>query len=600
MANRIYHAFWLLFLYIVWLFLLSVRTERPTDSYHTFLELTSSGSIVHFDLQEARKGVLSFSCSLPGDRVELPFLAVSGQKPSRVLADGREIPVPKDCETLEISPDTWFLIPMDPAGDPALSRLDVQFDPGFLKDAPAPSAEYEIRTTPRICFGSRNALLNNLAMSGTLHLITSAVLFFVTLVILLAGSVFRYVYKIQTYISAIGFCFLGFAVWILCESSLASSALSGYAIDTIKCIAIFIIPVLLYRYISLEFPRTYPGIFTFLCLFHFAVLILSVAVIMAGYIPFYRLEQSLWFLFICTLMVCICYLSAEVSENRKMHTVYIGIIISFFTFFIYLLFYNFQPMIAIRSLVTGAILLILYNLALLVPETARIYRQSLERKNLERQLNEQVLHYKVLEGRESQYRKLRHDMKNHWQMVQTLLASGRLSEALDYTSRIQDQLEFHTRSHQIISTGNPFLDAVLTSKLGQAAASGIQVDTEIMVVKNMKIDMVDCGIIFGNILENAIEACLKQSGEADRRILVKLLYKKGMLVCGICNSMDPDTSVRSGFATTKPETEGHGLGLPNVREAVAGYGGTLNLKAQDGRFEVSFVLFGVAPSYCAV
>lgn len=600
MANRIYHAFWLLFLYIVWLFLLSVRTERPTDSYHTFLELTSSGSIVHFDLQEARKGVLSFSCSLPGNRVELPFLAVSGQKPSRVLADGREIPVPKDCETLEISPDTWFLIPLDPAGDPALSRLDVQFDPGFLKDAPAPSAEYEIRTTPRICFGSRNALLNNLAMSGTLHLITSAVLFFVTLVILLAGSVFRYVYKIQTYISAIGFCFLGFAVWILCESSLASSALSGYAIDTIKCIAIFIIPVLLYRYISLEFPRTYPGIFTFLCLFHFAVLILSVAVIMAGYIPFYRLEQSLWFLFICTLMVCICYLSAEVSENRKMHTVYIGIIISFFTFFIYLLFYNFQPMIAIRSLVTGAILLILYNLALLVPETARIYRQSLERKNLERQLNEQVLHYKVLEGRESQYRKLRHDMKNHWQMVQTLLASGRLSEALDYTSRIQDQLEFHTRSHQIISTGNPFLDAVLTSKLGQAAASGIQVDTEIMVVKNMKIDMVDCGIIFGNILENAIEACLKQSGEADRRILVKLLYKKGMLVCGICNSMDPDTSVRSGFATTKPEAEGHGLGLPNVREAVAGYGGTLNLKAQDGRFEVSFVLFGVAPSYCAV
>ena len=74
MANRIYHAFWLLFLYISWLFLLSIQKERPTDSYHTFLELTSSGSIVHFDHQEARKGVLSFSCALPGDRVERPFL----------------------------------------------------------------------------------------------------------------------------------------------------------------------------------------------------------------------------------------------------------------------------------------------------------------------------------------------------------------------------------------------------------------------------------------------------------------------------------------------------------------------------------------------
>ena len=121
-----------------------------------------------------------------------------------------------------------------------------------------------------------------------------------------------------------------------------------------------------------------------------------------------------------------------------------------------------------------------------------------------------------------------------------------------------------------------------------------------MVVKNMKIDMVDCGIIFGNILENAIEACLNQSRDSEKGILVKLLYKKGMLVCGICNSMDPDASIRSGFATTKPDSEGHGLGLPNVREAVAGYGGTLKLQAQDGRFEVSFVLFGVAPSSCAV
>lgn len=32
----------------------------------------------------------------------------------------------------------------------------------------------------------------------------------------------------------------------------------------------------------------------------------------------------------------------------------------------------------------------------------------------------------------------------------------------------------------------------------------------------MKIDMVDCGIIFGNILENAIEACLNQSGDSEK------------------------------------------------------------------------------------
>ena len=51
-------------------------------------------------------------------------------------------------------------------------------------------------------------------------------------------------------------------------------------------------------------------------------------------------------------------------------------VISFFTFFIYLLFYNFQPVVAIRSLVTGAVLLILYNLVLLVPETCLLYTSN--------------------------------------------------------------------------------------------------------------------------------------------------------------------------------------------------------------------------------
>lgn len=429
-------------------------------------------------------------------------------------------------------------------------------------------------------------------MSGSLHIVASAVLFFVAFIILAAGSVFRYVYKIQTYIFSIGFCFFGYGVWILCESSLALSILDGCSIDIIKCVSIFIIPVLLYRYIRLKFPRVYPGIFTFLCLFHFAVLLSAVLAMMEGSVPFYRLEQSLWFLFICTLIVCICFLSAEVSENKSLHTVYIGILIIFFTFFIYLLFYNFQPMVAIRSLVIGSVCLILYNFSIFIPETARIYRQSLERKSLEQQLNEQVRHYKQIESRDEQYRRLHHDMKHHWQVVQTLLSEGKSPEVLDYVSRIQDQLASPAR-RCIINTGNPFLDAILTSKLEQASEAGIQMDTEIMVVKNMNINMIDCGIIFGNILDNAIEACQLIKNQEQRKISVKLLYKKNMLVCGFCNSMNQEIPLRSGFPTTKASPEQHGLGLSNIREAVTKYGGNVNIRAEQGRFEVSFVLFGV-------
>ena len=260
--------------------------------------------------------------------------------------------MPDSCETFALDSETWFLIPLSQKEESSFSRLRLQFEP--LQTAPSllfreSCGEYILSETPRICFGSRNALLSNLAMSGSLHIVAAAVLFFVAFVILAAGFVFQYVYKIQTYIFSIGFCFFGYGIWILCESSLALSVLDGFSIDMIKCVSIFIVPVLLYRYIRLKFPRVYPGIFTFLYLFHFVVLLSAVLAMMAGSLPFYRLEQSLWFLFICTLIVCICFLSAEVSENKALHTVYIGILIIFFTFFIYLLFYNFQPMVAIRS-----------------------------------------------------------------------------------------------------------------------------------------------------------------------------------------------------------------------------------------------------------
>lgn len=595
MTNRIYHILWVFFLAVSGVFLLSLQKERPSDSYHVFLDLTKSSAAVHFESSEAEKDVLSFFCPLPSVHAAQPTLAVSGQLPSEIWADEKKIPVPDNCETFELDSKTWFLIPLSQKEESSFSRLMLQFEP--LKIIPdlllqKSCGEYILSKTPEICFGSRNALLSNLAMSGSLHIVAAAVLFFVAFVILAAGFVFQYVYKIQTYIFSIGFCFFGYGIWILCESSLALSILDGCSIDMIKCVSIFIIPVLLYRYIRLKFPRVYPGIFTFLYLFHFVILLSAVLAMMAGSLPFYRLEQSLWFLFICTLIVCICFLSAEVSENKALHTVYIGILIIFFTFFIYLLFYNFQPMVAIRSLVVGSVCLILYNFSIFVPETARIYRQSLERKSLEQQLNEQVRHYKQMESRDEQFRRLHHDIKHHWQTVQTLLSEGKSKEVLDYVARIQEQLAAPAR-RCIINTGNPFLDAVLTSKLEQASEADIQTGTEIMVIKNMNIDMADCSIIFGNILDNAIEACRLIKSPEQRRISVKLLYKKNMLVCGFSNSMNQGVPVRAGFPTTKSSPEQHGLGLSNVRKAAAKYGGNVNIKAEQGRFEISFVLFGV-------
>ena len=61
MANRIYRIFWVFFLAVSGVFLLSLQNERPTDSYHVFLDLTKSNGAVHFESSEAEEDTLSFS-----------------------------------------------------------------------------------------------------------------------------------------------------------------------------------------------------------------------------------------------------------------------------------------------------------------------------------------------------------------------------------------------------------------------------------------------------------------------------------------------------------------------------------------------------------
>lgn len=198
MANRIYRIFWVFFLAVSGVFLLSLQNERPTDSYHVFLDLTKSNGAVHFESSEAEEDTLSFCCPLPSVQAAQPTLAVSGQLPSEIWADGRKIPVPDSCETFELDSETWFLIPLSQKEESSFSRLRLQFEP--LQTAPSllfreSCGEYILSETPRICFGSRNALLSNLAMSGSLHIVAAAVLFFVAFVILAAGFVFQYVTK---------------------------------------------------------------------------------------------------------------------------------------------------------------------------------------------------------------------------------------------------------------------------------------------------------------------------------------------------------------------------------------------------------------------
>ena len=95
----------------------------------------------------------------------------------------------------------------------------------------------------------------------------------------------------------------------------------------------------------------------------------------------------------------------------------------------------------------------------------------------------------------------------------------------------------------------------------------------------------DLAIIFGNLLENAIEACLKIDKE-KRFIRISSDISYDMLIITMDNSYDGNLlSVDGRFRSTK--REGFGIGLSSVQSVAEKYGGNARFEDKDGHFQSS-------------
>ena len=112
--------------------------------------------------------------------------------------------------------------------------------------------------------------------------------------------------------------------------------------------------------------------------------------------------------------------------------------------------------------------------------------------------------------------------------------------------------------------------------------------------------MSQCGItgLFGNLLENAVEACgrLQEKTDASRTesgdapfIRIYLNAVKKCLFLEVQNSTDL-ADVRETGGSQKQRPGCHGLGLSNIRAAAAVHNGTVHMEVREGIFTLSVLL----------
>ena len=198
-------------------------------------------------------------------------------------------------------------------------------------------------------------------------------------------------------------------------------------------------------------------------------------------------------------------------------------------------------------------------------------------------------HYAEVENMYKQIRGWRHDYMNHIQAMKSYAASGDMEAIARYLDELDSDL---TTIDAAIKTGNKMADAILNSKISLARSLKINIVADAQIAVALNTSQLDLCIIIGNLLDNAIEACLALP-EEERKIRIYMEMKNTQLYMSFTNTAAPGKKQKLGgaggrFASTKGA--GHGFGLARVDNIVERHGGYINRNSEDGAYTTEVLL----------
>ncbi len=208
-----------------------------------------------------------------------------------------------------------------------------------------------------------------------------------------------------------------------------------------------------------------------------------------------------------------------------------------------------------------------------------------EKNESENQLYQiRALYWNNIEREQTQLRRLRHDMANHFTALSGLLDAGENQKALEYLRGLQAA----ARPQAARYCAHPTVNAVLAAKAAAAEEAGLLLQCTAHLPGTLPLSDLDLAALFGNALDNAIEAA--QEAE-EKTITLRTRADKGMLMIRVQNAYHGSRQKQGGrFDTTKSDPRAHGFGLKTMETIAQRYCGSLEAKAENGVFDLVIVI----------
>lgn len=204
----------------------------------------------------------------------------------------------------------------------------------------------------------------------------------------------------------------------------------------------------------------------------------------------------------------------------------------------------------------------------------------------------QVEIYRMMEEQYRQSERLRHDMKNHIIAMSGLCLSEEWEKLGSYLKHMKDGC-LETDGD---ITGNKAVDALLYQKRKWADKGNIEWECDVQVPKAGCMNEFDLCVLFGNLLDNALEACEKLGSDERRFIRIHAKTVKKCFLLEVKNSASASKQDTKDV-TNKLNSYEHGIGLLNVGDVVHRYNGVVNIENESGNFVISILIPFDNPAY---
>lgn len=179
-----------------------------------------------------------------------------------------------------------------------------------------------------------------------------------------------------------------------------------------------------------------------------------------------------------------------------------------------------------------------------------------------------------------------HDLKHQLYIIQQEADKQKQQQYLkEMTIAIQ---QFEAK----IETGNPVLDTILTQKNQYCLQNGINFTCIVQGQLLHFMDLMDISALFGNAIDNAIEAVEKISDPKQRLMTLKVSQHSQFIVIRLDNYDTSDIDLSTGHfpQTSKTDKDFHGIGIKSMAFIVQKYGGNLTLSKEDNWVQLKILL----------